>query len=145
MKAIIQKVSEASVEVGGNIVSRIDRGLLVYLGVAAGDNEKNAELIAKKIAELRIFEDENGKMNLNVAETRGSILLVSNFTLYGNCQKGRRPGFDQAAEPQTANKLYEQVAANIASYGLNVQKGIFAEHMHVSSINDGPINFIIEK
>ena len=145
MKAIIQRVSKASVEVDGKTVSQIDNGLLVYLGVGAGDDEKNAKFIAKKVSELRIFEDENGKMNLSVADVNGSVLLISNFTLYGDCRKGRRPGFDQAAEPATANKLYEKVAAHIESYGLNVQKGVFAEHMHVSSVNDGPVTFVLEK
>jgi D-tyrosyl-tRNA(Tyr) deacylase len=145
MKAVIQRVSKASVDVDGNIVGKIDKGLLVYLGVADGDNKTNADFIAKKISELRIFEDDNGKMNLSVTDTGGSILLISNFTLYGNCQKGRRPGFDQAAEHQLANELYKYVAEKITTFGINIQKGIFAEHMHVNSINDGPINFIIEK
>lgn len=145
MKAVIQRVSKASVEINGQTVGQIGKGLLVYLGVADGDNEQNADSIAKKITALRIFEDSSGKMNLSVADIGGSILIISNFTLYGDCQNGRRPGFDKAAEPAKANELYEKAVSEIKSYGLNVHTGVFAEYMLVSSINDGPATFIIEK
>jgi D-aminoacyl-tRNA deacylase len=144
MKAVIQRVSVASVEVDGQIVGQIGRGLLVYLGVATADNDSDALFIAEKIANLRIFSDDAGKMNRSVLDISGQVLLVSNFTLQGDCRKGRRPGFDAAAEPQIAEQLYEKTANFIADKGLNVAKGIFGAYMQVKSINDGPITFILE-
>ncbi|UCG48746.1 MAG: D-tyrosyl-tRNA(Tyr) deacylase [Phycisphaerales bacterium] len=144
MRAVIQRVLEAEVKVGGEPVGKIDKGLLVYLGVGKGDAEKDAEFMADKLANLRVFADEAGKLNLSVQDIGGGILLVSNFTLQGDCRKGRRPGFEAAAEPQLAEQLYEKVAELIAGRGIDVQKGVFREYMHVSSTNDGPVTFLLD-
>ncbi len=143
MRVVIQRVSEAKVEVDGKTVGKIDAGMLVYLSVGKGDEEKDAQFIADKLVNLRIFADQQDKMNLSIKDAGGSILLVSNFTLHGNCQKGRRPGFDDAAEPQIAQRLYEKVADIIRSQGINLQTGIFGANMKVSSTNDGPVTFIL--
>lgn len=144
MRAVIQRVLEAKVEIGGEIAGQIGKGLLVYLGVGKGDDDKDAGFMADKIAGLRIFSDEQGKMNLSVQDVGGGVLLVSNFTLQGDCRKGRRPGFDDAAGPEPAKQLYEKTAELIRASGIEVQTGTFAAHMHVSSINDGPVTFVIE-
>ena len=144
MRIVCQRVKEAKVEVNSIVTGSINEGLLVYLGVGEGDTIKDAQFISDKIANLRIFSDEQGKMNLSVKDIGGSILLVSNFTLYGDCRKGRRPGFDAAADPKIANELYEIVAQLIKESDVPVEKGVFKEHMQVSSINDGPINFILD-
>ena len=144
MRAVIQRVLEAEVKVGGEPVGKIGKGLLVYLGVGKGDGEKDAEFMADKLANLRIFADEAGKLNLSVQDIGGGILLVSNFTLQGDCRKGRRPGFDAATEPAIAEQLYEKVAEIIAGEGIAVEKGVFRAYMHVSSINDGPVTFILD-
>ena len=141
---VIQRVIEAQVAVAGQQVSRIGKGLLVYLGVGKGDDLKDAEFIADKLVNLRVFADEAGKMNKSVVEVGGSILLVSNFTLHGDCRKGRRPSFDTAAEPDIANQLYEKLAELIVQQGIPVQKGAFGQYMHVSSVNDGPVTFILD-
>ena len=144
MRAVIQRVLEAKVEVGGEVVGRIGRGLLVYLGVGKGDEAKDAEFMAEKLANLRIFADEAGKMNLSVQDVDGGILLVSNFTLHGDCRKGRRPGFDAAAEPEPAERLYEKVAGLIGEQGVPVETGVFGGYMHVSSVNDGPVTLLLD-
>jgi D-tyrosyl-tRNA(Tyr) deacylase len=144
MRAVIQRVLQAQVEVSGQSVGQIDKGLLVYLSVAKGDTAEDAQFMAEKLANLRIFADEAGKMNLSVQDVGGSILLVSNFTLHGDCRKGRRPGFDDAAEPQSARQLYEKVAELITEQGVTVEKGIFGEYMQVSSVNDGPVTFLLD-
>jgi D-tyrosyl-tRNA(Tyr) deacylase len=144
MRVVIQRVIEAAVEVEGKTVGRIGRGLLVYLGVGKGDKEADARFLADKISNLRIFQDQQGKMNLCVKDVAGSVLVVSQFTLYGDCRKGRRPGFDNAAEPETAKKLYEFAVRLIREEGIEVQTGVFAASMKVSSVNDGPVTFIIE-
>ena len=144
MRAVIQRVLQAKVEVDGRQVGKIDNGLLVYLSVGKDDSEKDAEFMADKLTNLRIFADEADKMNLSVLDVGGAILLVSNFTLYGDCRKGRRPGFDDAAEPQSAQQLYEKVARLIADNGITVEKGVFGEHMHVTSTNDGPVTFLFD-
>jgi D-tyrosyl-tRNA(Tyr) deacylase len=144
MRAIVQRVKNAKVTIDGKTVGQIDTGLLVYLGVGKDDTQTDAAFIAEKIANLRIFPDENDKMNLNVKDGAGKILVVSNFTLFGDCRKGRRPGFDLAAEPELANMLYEKAAELIAKDGIEVQKGVFAADMQVFSQNDGPINFLID-
>jgi D-tyrosyl-tRNA(Tyr) deacylase len=144
MRMVCQRVVEAKVTVNGRPVGSIGRGLLVYLGVGKGDTINDAQLMADKIVNLRIFADQAGKMNLNVQDVAGSILLISNFTLHGDCRKGRRPGFEAAAEPTLAEQLYEKVAGLIAAQGVPVEKGIFGEYMHVTSINDGPINFLLD-
>jgi len=144
MRFICQRVLEAQVKVNEQIVGQIGRGLLVYLGVGKGDTESDAQFMADKLVNLRIFPDDAGKMNLSVQDIGGAILLISNFTLHGDCRKGRRPGFDAASEPETAQQLYEKVAGLIKEQGIPVAKGIFGEYMHVSSINDGPVNFILD-
>jgi D-tyrosyl-tRNA(Tyr) deacylase len=144
MKAVIQRVSSASVEVEGKTVGAIRRGILVLLGVEKGDMEKDADWLAEKIVNLRIFEDEAGKMNLSVRDVHGGILAVSQFTLAGNCVKGRRPSFDTAALPGEANELYEYFASKVPELGVPVATGIFQANMQVSLINDGPVTFILE-
>ncbi|MHC4076263.1 MAG: D-aminoacyl-tRNA deacylase [Planctomycetota bacterium] len=144
MRAVIQRVRQASVEVDGKITGQIGKGLLVYLGVGRDDGESDAAYFADKLVNLRIFPDEAGKMNKNLLETGGGVLLVSNFTLYGDCRKGRRPGFDGAAEPAAAEQLYERVAELIAGRSIEVEKGRFGEYMQVYSINDGPVTFLLE-
>ena len=144
MRVVIQRVLHAQVEVNSQSVGRIDKGLLVYLGVGKEDTLKDAEFIAEKLINLRIFPDDAGKMNLSLLDVGGAVLLVSNFTLHGDCRKGRRPGFDDAAQPQLADQLYEKVADLIARQGVSVEKGVFGEYMHVTSTNDGPINFLLD-
>jgi D-aminoacyl-tRNA deacylase len=144
MKAVIQRVLQASVEVEGKVVGQIAKGFLVYLSVGKGDTKSNAEFIADKISNLRVFSDENDKMNLSVQDVGGEILLVSNFTLHGDCRKGRRPGFDDAAEPVVANELYEYTANLIRKNGIEVNTGIFGASMQVQSINDGPVTFLLD-
>ncbi len=144
MRIVVQRVLQAKVDVEGNTVAEIAKGLLVYLGAAVGDNFWDASYIADKLVNLRIFEDQKGKMNLSIIDIGGQILLVSNFTLCGNCRKGRRPGFDDAADPESANALFEEVAKLIAASDINVEKGIFAAHMHVTSNNDGPVTFTLD-
>lgn len=144
MRAVIQRVSEARVEVEGTIVGQIGPGLLVYLGVGREDTEADAQFMAEKLANLRIFSDEAGKMNRSVIDIGGKVLLISNFTLYGDCRKGRRPGFDAAGEPTLAEGLYEKVAELIAREDVPVEKGSFGAHMHVTSLNDGPVTFLLD-
>jgi len=144
MRAVIQRVLQAEVEVDGRTVGKIDKGLLVYISIGKGDTPREAEFIAEKLVGLRIFSDEGGRMNRSLLDVGGAILLVSNFTLHGNCRKGRRPGFDAAAEPALARQLYEKTIELIAQKKITVEKGTFGEHMHVSSINDGPVTFIID-
>ena len=144
MRAVIQRVAEAKVEVDGQVVGMVGRGLLVYLGVGKEDTEADAQFMADKLVNLRIFADEAGKMNRSVIEIGGGVLLVSNFTLQGDCRKGRRPGFDAAADPQLAEPLYEKVAELIAREDIPVAKGSFGAHMHVTSINDGPVTFLLD-
>jgi D-tyrosyl-tRNA(Tyr) deacylase len=144
VRAVVQRVLQSGVEVNGQTVGQIDEGLLVYLSVGKGDSVGDAEFMAEKLVNLRIFADDDGKMNRSVLDVGGAILLVSNFTLHGDCRKGRRPSFDGAAEPKLAEELYEKVGELIAGQGVTVKKGIFGEHMQISSINDGPVTFIID-
>jgi len=144
VRAVVQRVSEAQVEVENKTVGRVGKGLLVYLSVGKGDTQADAEFIAEKIVNLRIFADEAGKMNRSILEVRGGILLVSNFTLHGDCRKGRRPSFDAAAEPAMAQQLYEKVAEMTAQPGVTVEKGVFGAYMQVGSINDGPVTFLLD-
>ena len=144
MRSVIQRVSSATVEVDGQVVGRIGRGLLVYLGIGKADSEQDAEFMAEKIANLRIFADDEGKMNRSVLDITGQVLLVSNFTLQGDCRKGRRPGFDGAAEPAMAEQLYDKTAQLIIGNGLKVAKGVFGANMQVSSVNDGPVTFVLD-
>jgi D-tyrosyl-tRNA(Tyr) deacylase len=144
LKAVIQRVREAKVEVDGKTVGQIGKGILLLLGVEKGDGERDADWLAEKIGNLRIFEDEAGKMNLSVKEIAGELLTVSQFTLAGNCAKGRRPSFDSAAPPEEANRLYEYFVGELRRLGLPVETGVFQAMMQVSLINDGPVTFILE-
>lgn len=149
MRAVIQRVSEARVEIssaeGDSYVSgRIGAGLLVLLGVSKGDTAKDADYLLDKIAGLRIFPDANGKMNLGLTETGGSLLVVSQFTLCGDCRKGRRPSFDLAAEPETARVLYEHFVAQAQSRGIPTETGVFQASMQVHLVNSGPVTFVLE-
>jgi D-tyrosyl-tRNA(Tyr) deacylase len=141
---VIQRVTQAKVEVEGQTIGQIDRGLLVYLGVGKDDSEKDAAFMADKLVNLRIFADAEGKMNRSVMDIAGGVLLVSNFTLQGDCRKGRRPGFDAAGLPEPAQVLYEKVAELIAASDVPVAKGSFGAHMHVASVNDGPVTFLLD-
>lgn len=145
MKAVIQRVTSASVVVEGRNVGEIGRGILVLLGVEKGDVEARADWLAEKIINLRIFEDEAGKMNLSLQEIGGSLLIVSQFTLAGNCDKGRRPSFDTAAPPEEGKRLYEYFVEAAKRLGLPVATGIFQADMQVSLVNDGPVTFILER
>lgn len=144
MRAVIQRVLQGRVEVNGQQISHIDKGLLVYLSVGKTDTVRDAQFMAEKLVNLRIFADETGKMNRGLLDVGGSILLVSNFTLHGDCRKGRRPSFDAAAEPKLAQQLYEKLIELIAEQGVAVEKGAFGEHMQVSSVNDGPVTFLLD-
>lgn len=145
MKAVIQRVNSASVTVDGSITGEIGAGILVLIGIEYGDTEDKAIWMAKKISELRIFSDPDGKMNLSVTDIGGSILAVSQFTLAGNCNKGRRPSFDTAAPPDEGKRLYEYFTQSLRKLDLTVATGIFQADMKVSLVNDGPVTFILEK
>ncbi len=144
MRAVVQRVKESHVTVADEIVARIGHGLLVLLGVAKGDTNKDADYLANKISHLRIFEDDQGKMNRSLLETGGSMLVVSQFTLLGDCRKGRRPSFIQAARPEDADHLYESFTELVRDMGIDVKTGRFRTMMAVSLINDGPVTIIIE-
>jgi D-tyrosyl-tRNA(Tyr) deacylase len=144
MRAVIQRVAEASVAVDGQVTGAIERGLLVLLGVQHEDKKEDAEYLVRKITGLRIFNDEAGKMNLSVADVRGSLLVVSQFTLYGDCRKGMRPSFDRAARPEIARELYEYFVTQARNTGIQVETGVFQASMRVSLINDGPVTLICE-
>jgi D-tyrosyl-tRNA(Tyr) deacylase len=139
MRAVIQRVSSAQVTVHGEVVGRIGRGFLVLLGVTAADGETEAALLARKIAGLRVFEDDGGKMNLALADVGGAVLAVSQFTLYADVRKGRRPSFIAAARPQQAEPLYQRFCSLLQDEGLEVQQGVFQAEMQVALVNDGPV------
>lgn len=145
MKAVIQRVCSASVTVDGAVVGQIGRGILVLLGVEKGDTEAAADWLAGKIVALRIFEDEQGKMNRSLTEINGALLAVSQFTLAGNCDKGRRPSFDTAAPPAEGKRLYDYFVQSLKNLGVPVQTGIFQADMQVALVNDGPVTFILER
>jgi D-tyrosyl-tRNA(Tyr) deacylase len=144
MRAVVQRVSEAAVTVGGEAVSAIGPGLLVLLGVGREDAEADADYLADKIAHLRIFEDDAGQMNLSVLETRGAVLVVSQFTLYGDVRRGRRPGFSTAAPPDEANRLYRYFVTRVAALGLEVKEGVFRAMMDVRLVNHGPVTLLLD-
>ena len=144
MRALIQRVTQASVEVEGSVVAKIGAGMLVLLAIEQSDSLRDADYLVNKIVDLRIFDDHDGKMNLSLRETAGQLLIVSQFTLYGEYRKGRRPSFDRAARPETARVLYDYFVAQAHSTGLTVQSGIFQASMLVSLVNDGPVTLLCE-
>jgi D-tyrosyl-tRNA(Tyr) deacylase len=144
MRAVIQRVTEARVTVGDDVVGKIGPGLCILLGVGKSDGENSAESLAKKIGNLRIFDDERGKLNRSVSETHGEVLVVSQFTLYGDSRKGNRPSFSEAAPPADAERLYEFFAAQLRAAGLAVATGRFQAAMKVALVNDGPVTLILE-
>ncbi len=145
MKLVIQRVSSAAVEVEGKTVASIEKGLLVLLGISCEDNDSQIDWLANKLVDLRIFEDENGNMNLSLKDINGKILLVSQFTLYANCNKGRRPDFNAAARPELAEELYLKFAKKLEELGVKPKFGIFGAHMNVNLVNDGPVTISLEK
>lgn len=145
MKLVIQRVSEAKVEVKNKVVSKIGKGFLVLFGVGEGDTKEQADFLAKKLCNLRVFEDENEKMNLSIKDIDGELLIVSQFTLYADCQKGNRPSFINAAKPEIANELYEYFIKECKNLVKNVKEGVFRADMKVSLLNDGPVTIILEK
>lgn len=144
MKVLIQRVKSASVTIDGELFSSIGKGILALVGIEKGDTFEQVQKAAKKITGLRIFPDENDKMNLSLIDVKGEMLVVSQFTLCGDCKKGTRPSFDKSAQPQIANELYEKFIEEVKSYGIKTQTGKFAAMMDVELINDGPVTFIIE-
>ena len=144
MRAVVQRVKSASVKVDGELVSEIGAGVLIFLGVAHDDTTTELEYIANKVANLRIFEDPEGKMNCSLLETGGAALVVSQFTLYGDCRKGRRPSFIKAARPETANALYEQFITALEQQNIRTQGGTFQAMMDVQLINDGPVTILLD-
>ncbi len=145
MRALIQRVSRASVQVDSEEAASIGRGYLVLLGVGAGDGEEQAAWLAHKIAGLRLFEDDAGRMNLGLKDVEGAVLAVSQFTLYGDARKGRRPSFTQAAPPAQAEELYHRFCDLLAAEGVPVEKGVFQAHMEVALVNDGPVTLWLER
>ena len=144
MKAVVQRVKKTELRVDGELISEIPFGLTVFLGVTTTDTEKEAVYLAKKIANLRIFEDENGKMNLSVKDVGGEILFVSQFTLYGDASKGNRPSFTLAERPERADALYQYAAQKLAEYEVPVKLGVFGADMQIEQQNDGPVTILLE-
>jgi D-aminoacyl-tRNA deacylase len=144
VRAVVQRVSRASVTVGGRVAGEIGAGLLVLLGVSRIDNAESAAYLAEKIVNLRIFPDEAGKMNRSLLDSRGSALVVSQFTLYGDTRGGRRPSYIQAAPPEEANRLYEEFVRAMRALGVQVATGVFQAHMEVELINDGPVTILLD-
>ncbi|MCI8444665.1 MAG: D-tyrosyl-tRNA(Tyr) deacylase [Clostridia bacterium] len=145
MKIVIQRVKNAQVEVEGNVVGKIEQGFLVLLGVNHTDTRKEADYLVKKLCKLRVFTDENDKMNLGLKDIGGELLIVSQFTLYADCSQGNRPSFIKAAKPEQANELYEYFCSECEKNDIKVEKGIFGADMKISLLNDGPVTIIIEK
>ena len=145
MKLVIQRVDNAKVEVENKTVGEIEKGFLVLLGVAPEDTKETADFLVHKLVNLRVFIDENDKMNLSVKDINGKLLIVSQFTLYANCKNGNRPSFEQAAKPEQANELYEYFVEKCKEENINVQTGKFGAHMQVSLLNNGPVTIILEK
>ena len=144
MRAVLTRVRSASVTIDGQVVGQIGKGFLILLGVGPEDNEEKCRYLAEKALGLRVFEDENGKMNLGLADVGGQVLVVSQFTLYGNCRKGRRPSFTEAADPELGNRLYEKFLSDCAALGYEPQHGVFGADMQVASVNDGPVTLILD-
>ncbi|MBE6824102.1 MAG: D-tyrosyl-tRNA(Tyr) deacylase [Ruminococcaceae bacterium] len=145
MKAVLQRVAHAQVVVEGELISKIENGFLILLGVEQTDTKADADILSKKISGMRVFEDENGKMNLSLSDTNGSVLVISQFTLLADCRKGRRPSFINAGAPDMANDLYEYFCERIKNNGINdVKKGVFGADMKVSLLNDGPVTILLD-
>lgn len=144
MRAVVQRVTSADVKIDGEVKGKIDNGFMVLLGVGNGDTEEDMKYIADKIINLRVFSDENDKMNLSLADVDGSMLVISQFTLYGDCSHGRRPYFGDAMEPVSANKMYENFVAYVRDKGIHTETGEFGADMKVSLTNDGPVTIILE-
>lgn len=144
MRAVVQRVNEARVEVEAMTTGCINRGFVILLGVGRDDTEKDADYLAEKITNLRIFDDDLGKMNLSILDVKGEMLVVSQFTLYGDVRRGRRPSYSDAAEPETANKLYEYFVDQVRAFGLKAETGVFQAMMQVSLINDGPVTILLD-
>lgn len=144
MRAVVQRVAEASVQVAGKTVGTIGPGLLVLLGVGRGDDERDGDYLAEKVLNLRIFPDDAGQMNRSVLEVRGGILIVSQFTLYGDCRKGRRPGYSDAAAPSEAERLYDHLVSKLRASGLTVEQGVFRAMMDVGLVNQGPVTLLLD-
>lgn len=144
MRAVVQRVSSASVSVDGKISGEIGLGFLIYLGVGKGDNEADIEYMARKIGALRVFTDSEGKMNLSLNQVNGAILLVSQFTLYGDVRKGNRPAFDASESPDQARDLYHATAAKLRELGFSVSEGVFQADMRIESVNQGPVTILLE-
>ena len=144
MRAVLTRVKSASVTIDGQVVGKIGQGFLILLGVGPNDTERECRYLAEKALGLRVFEDENGKMNKGLEDVSGQVLVVSQFTLYGNCRKGRRPSFTDAAGPELGNKLYEQFLADCARLGYEPQHGQFGADMQVESVNDGPVTLLLD-
>ncbi len=142
MKLVVQRVKKTSLSVDGKLISEINKGLVIYVGIAMGDTEKDADYLAEKIVKLRIFEDENGKMNLSVADIGGEILSISQFTLLADVSHGNRPGFSGAEKPERASQLYDYFSEKVASFGIPVKKGIFGADMQIDQHNDGPVTIL---
>lgn len=145
MKIVIQRVTNAQVEVDKKVIGKIGKGFLVLLGVTHEDTKENADYLVKKLCKLRVFSDENDKMNLSLKDVNGELLIVSQFTLYANCKDGNRPSFVEAAKPEQANELYEYFCSECKKNDIKVEKGIFGADMKVSLLNDGPVTIVIEK
>ena len=145
MKLVIQRVKNASVEVDGKVVGKIEKGFLVLVGIKVGDTKAQADYLVKKVCNLRVFTDENDKMNLSLKDVDGQLLIVSQFTLYGNCNDGNRPSFIDAARPEQAIPLYEYFCDECLKNGIEVQRGVFGADMKVKLLNDGPVTILMEK
>lgn len=145
MKIVVQRVKEAKVEVDNEIVGKIEKGFLVLIGITHTDTKENADYLVKKLCNLRVFADEEGKMNKSLKDVGGKLLLISQFTLYSNCSQGNRPSFIEAARPEQAKELYEYFCEECRKKDIEVEKGIFGADMQVSLLNDGPVTIIIEK
>lgn len=145
MKIVLQRVKQAAVEIQGKITGEIEQGICLLVGIEKGDSEDDAQYLAKKVVELRIFPDKEGKMNLSLSETRGGVLAVSQFTLAGSTKKGRRPSFDRAELPERAEELFRHFVDLIRQRGIKIETGVFGALMDVRMVNDGPVTFILEK
>ena len=144
MRAVVQRVKKTSLKVSGELISEIDFGLTVFLGIKTGDEKEQADYLMRKIANLRVFEDENGKMNLSVKDVGGEVLLVSQFTLYGDASHGNRPSFTLAERPEKAEPLYEYALSALQAQGVSVKRGVFGADMKIEQLNDGPVTILLE-